>query len=388
MKNVFMSTRLNKIDLNNLNGNFLFTNNDLAMSNVKGQLGKSDFRLNGFFRNIISYLLFENQPLGIEADLQSNFIDLDELLILTFGEGTSDKYKFEISPNIYLNFNCDLNQLTYKKFKGRDLGGNLLVKNRTAFSRKIAMETMGGTITISGDISASAKPIELNTTAKFSGIHIDSLFYVFGDFKQNFIQSKHLKGQATANVTLETKFNSELTIIPSSLVSHLDIQIKKGELNNFEPLQGLGKYLDDDGLKQLRFAELKNEIHIENETILIPQMEVRSNVTTIQLSGRHYFDQRIDYRIVAPLRNKKLIDISEAGDAYETDLTGRIKVYFKITGTTDDYKIAFDGEAVKKKLAKDLKQEVAELRDAFKDRDRRKKKELELAADDYFDWDN
>jgi hypothetical protein len=153
-------------------------------------------------------------------------------------------------------------------------------------------------------------------------------------------------------------------------------------------LQGLDKYLDDDGLKHLRFADLKNEIHIENETILIPQMEVRSNVTVIQLNGRHHFDQRIDYRVVAPLRNKKKINITEAGDAYETDLAGRIKVYFKITGTTDNYKIAFDGEAVKKKLAKDLKQEVAELRDAFKDRDRRKKKELELATDDYFDWDN
>jgi hypothetical protein len=315
-------------------------------------------------------------------------MDLDELLILTFGEGTSDKYKFEISPNIYLNFNCDLNHLVYKKFNAREVGGNLLVKNQTAYSKKIAMETMGGNITMSGDLSASASPIDLNTTAKFSGIHIDSLFYVFGDFKQDFIQSRHLKGQATANVTLTTQFNPDLTIIPKSLVSHLDVKIKNGELNNFEPLQGLDKYLDDDGLKHLRFADLKNEIHIENETILIPQMEVRSNVTVIQLNGRHHFDERIDYRVVAPLRNKKKINITEAGDAYETDLAGRIKVYFKITGTTDNYKIAFDGEAVKKKLAKDLKQEVAELRDAFKDRDRRKKKELELATDDYFDWDN
>ena len=388
MKNVFMSTRLHGIDLQNLNGNFHFTRNDLAMSDVRGSIGKSDFHLNGFFRNIIPYLLFEDQPLGIETDLKSKFIDLDEVLILTFGQGSSYQYKFEISPKIHLNFNCDLNRLVYKKFNAEKIEGNLLVANQKAYSKKFTLSTMGGEVSLSGNITAAISPIELNTTAKISGIHIDSLFYVFGNFRQDFIQDKHLKGQATANISLETKLNSDLTIIPESLVSHLDIQIKKGELNNFEPLQSLNKYLDDDGLINLRFADLKNEIHIEHQTILIPQMEVRSNVTTIQLSGRHYFDQRIDYRVVAPLRNKKQIDIEEAGDALEKDMTGKIKVYFKITGTTDNYKVAFDGEAVKKKLTKDLKQEVTELKDAFRDRDKRKKKELELATDDYFDWDN
>ena len=91
-------------------------------------------------------------------------------------------------------------------------------------------------------------------------------------------------------------------------------------------------------------------------------------------------------RIVAPLLNKKKINVEEAGDAIEKDLAGRIKVYFKITGTTDNYKVAYDTEALKKKISGDLKKEVAELKDAFKDKN--KKKTVELEKDDYFDWDN
>jgi hypothetical protein len=388
MKDVFVSTRFSGIDFKDVNGAFQFTNNDLAMSDVKGKLGKSDFILNGFFRNIVSYLLFDDQPLGIETDLQSKFLDLDELLVLSFGEGSTGQYKFEISQNIYLNFDCSLDRLVYKKFDARSLQGDLLVKGQSAYSKKLTMKTMGGEISMSGDISAAITPIELNSTAKFTNIHLDSLFYVFGNFRQDFVQDRHLKGLGTANVSLTTKFNPDLTIIPETLVSHLDIQIKKGELNNFEPIYSLNKYLDDEGLKNLRFADLKNEIHIENQTILIPQMEIRSNVTTFLLNGRHTFDQHIDYRVIAPLRNKKKINIEEAGDAIEKDLAGKLKVYFKITGTTDEYKVAYDTDALKKKLAKDLKQEVAELKDAFKDRDKKKKKEVELADDDYFDWDN
>jgi hypothetical protein len=77
--------------------------------------------------------------------------------------------------------------------------------------------------------------------------------------------------------------------------------------------------------------------------------------------------------------------MEEAGEAYE-NLSGKIKVYFKITGTTDNYKVAYDTDAVKRKIASDLKREATELKDAFKDKN--KKKTVELETDDYFDWDN
>jgi hypothetical protein len=388
-KDVFISTRLKGVDFRNVNGNFQFTNNDLAMSDVKGKLGRTDFLLNGFFKNIVSYILFENQPIGIETDLRSSLLDMDELLQLGFGKESAGQYKFEISPNLYLKFDCQINQLRYKKFNARQVEGNLEVRNQIALSKGIKLKSMGGNISINGNISAiNQKPIELTTSAKLNSIHLDSLFYVFGNFRQEFIQDKHLKGLASANITLETQMKPELTIVQETLISNIDIQIKKGELNNFTPLQQLDKYLDDDGLKNLRFADLKNEIHIENKTILIPDMEVRSNVTVIKLSGRHTFDQHIDYRVVAPLRNKRKINIEEAGEALQKDLAGRLKVYFKIIGTTDNYKTTYDTDAVKLKIAGDLKKEFTELKEAFNDKGKKKKKELELEKDDYFDWEN
>lgn len=151
-------------------------------------------------------------------------------------------------------------------------------------------------------------------------------------------------------------------------------------------MKALDKYLDDEDLNNLRFADLKNEIHIENKTIYIPQMEIKSNVTVLQLSGTHAFDQQINYRVVAPLRNKKKINITEAGSALE-ELDGRTKVFLKITGTTDNYKVQYDTEAVRKKIASDLKKEVKELKDAFKLKGLKKKKELEL-TDEEFDWED
>ncbi len=377
------------IPLENLNGNLQFTNNDLALSNVSGKLGRSDFVLNGFFKNIITFLLFENQPIGIETDLRSKFIDLNELLSLGFGnskEGQKkDQYKFSLSRNVNLNFNCDIKSLWYKRFHGQKIAGDLLVKNQMAVSRNLSLQTMGGELKLSGIVDAkNNKAIDVVSTLRLKGINIDSAFYVFENFNQTFIQDKHLKGKATADVNLEMTLNENLRLFQETLIADIGVAIDNGELNNFEPLRKLERYLGDEGLDRLRFSELKNDIHIENKNIYLPQMEVRSNVTNIMISGTHTFDQRIDYRLITPLKRKHVA--AEALAATEEDAQGNSRLFLKITGTTDDYRIAYDTEAVKKKIVSDLKKEVQELKDAFKTKGKKKEKELELSKEEYFDW--
>ena len=389
MHNINFASGKQNLHINDLNGTLQFNNNDLALSNVSGRYEKSDFLLNGFFKNVITFLLFDDQPIGIETDLKSSFIDLDQLMAIGLGESSGDNSGFGISRNLHLNFNCDVKAMNYKKFHPRNIKGDLLIKNQMAVSRNIHMNVMGGALSLNGIVDAkNPKAIDVVSSFKLDGLRVDSVFYVFENFYQDFIQDKHLKGQAYADINMEMILNEKLKLFSETLVSDIGFTIKSGELNNFEPMQKLNKYLDDESLSHLRFADLKNDIHIENKTIYIPQMDIRSNATTIQLSGTHTFDQHIDYRVAAPLINKKKIDPDEAFGAIEEDTKGQSRIFLKITGTTDDYKISLDKQAVKKKIASDLKKEVQELKDAFKTKGKKKKKELELEKDEYFDWDN
>jgi len=377
-----------KLRFTNIHGTLQFNNNDLAMSDLSGRFEKSDFLVNGFFKNIVTYAIFDNQPIGVEADLKSRFVDVDRLFEVGFSDSRMGPYVFSISPTLHLNFNCQVDSLQFKKFHAGKVKGDLLVQGQVAVSRNIQLNAMGGSLQLSGIVDArNNKAIDLITSAALKGIYLDSLFYVFGNFQQDFIGYKHLKGEVHADINMEATLNEALRIFPETLVADANATIRRGELNHFEPLRGLSKYLDDEGLNQLRFADLKNEIHIENKTVYIPQMEIRSNVTTLTLNGTHGFDKKIDYRVVAPLRNKKKIDPDEAFGAIEDDQQGRSKLYLKITGTTDDYKIQYDQVAVRKKISADIKKEVQELKEAFRLKGKKKKKELELQKDAYFDWE-
>ena len=389
LQNINFLLGRNKLRFANLNGSLQFDNNDLAMSNLHGIFEHNDFLLNGFFKNVVTFLIFENQPIGIEADLKSDFLDVDQLFAISFGTTDKGPYQFSISPNLHLNFTYDVKSLQYRRFHPKDVKGDLLVKGQVAVARSIHLKAMGGSVDLSGILEArNPASIELISSAKLNGILIDSLFYVFENFQQDFIGFKHLKGLAQADISLEATLDAGLQIFSETLIADVSATIKNGELNNFEPMQTLNKYLDDEGLNKLRFGELKNDIHIENKTVYIPQMEIRSNLTNIQISGTHTFDQHINYRVVAPLRNKRKIDPDEAFGAIEQDNKGQSKVFLKIIGTTDKYEVSYDKDAVKKKIVSDLKKEVQELKDAFKLKGKKKKKELELEKDEYFDWEN
>ena len=395
LENIGLTYGEDKVRLQSLRGNMQFNNIDLALSNVSGKIGNSDFLLNGFFKNIITFILFDDQPIGIETDLRSNFLDVDELFAMGFGQHSrsngdvkKNQYEFKISRNINLNFNCDVKALRYKRFHATDLKGDLLVRNEMAVSRNIKFNSMGGDMTFTGIVDAkNNKAIDVVSSFRLDGINIDSVFYVFENFDQNFIMDKHLKGQAYADVSLEFTLDQNLRLFQETLTSDISTSIRGGELNNFEPMKKLNKYLNDEGLSKLRFSDIKNDIHIENKTVYMPQMEVRTNVTSIKISGTHTFNQRIDYRLIAPLRNDKNITSVEAKQALQEDGSGQSKLFLKIVGTADDYRVVYDSESVKKKIATDLKNEVQELKEAFKNKGTKEKKEVELEEDEYFEWE-
>lgn len=385
-----VTIKMKNLDLpyRQVNGKLLFNNNDLAISGLSGYYGSSDFLINGYFKNFVSFMLLENQPVGIKADLQSQLIDLDELLSggVSFNENNNGNYTLSINPNLILKFNCSIEQLKFRRFLGTSIKGDLLVKDQLASTNDISLNTMEGSIRLAGSVDASTPKIKVFTDAQLNGIAINQAFFVFENFNQDFLIDSHLQGNMKAYVTASMTFNKNLELNAQSLTSDIEVSIINGELNNFEPMQRLSKYLDEHELSALRFSELKNEIHIEDETIYLPEMEVHSNVSNITIGGTHTFDQNIVYTVVAPLNNKKRRDRDEIFGAIEEDKSGRAKVFLKISGTTSDYEVSYDKRAVKKEIISDLKREVQELKDAFKNKGKEEKKEVELEDDDYFDW--
>ncbi len=391
VRDLDFSLSKNTLPFEDFEGHFLFNGRDLAISDFRGRIGNSDFLINGLFRNIIAFLFSKNQAIGIEADLKAKNIDLDELLTGNVKApdvtvvGNQSYTSFEISPRLKLTFNCLIDQLKFRRFRGHQLSGQLLIAQQIAHGNNLSVNTIGGKITMNGEVNGKKKDhITVRTRSSYDGIHIDSLFYVFENFSQDFLEDKHLKGQAFAEIDTYMAFDNLLRFKSKDLVVDAGLIIENGELNDFGPLQKLSSFVERRSLANLTFADLKNDVHIENRMIYVPNMVVQSNVSTIHVNGTHSFDQNIDYRLKVPLKGYKK-DKDAAYGALEDDGLNT-NLYLKILGTTKDYRIAYDKTAVKSKIKEDLREEKWEIRDAIRNKGESNKTQ-ELNEEEFFDFD-
>jgi hypothetical protein len=137
----------------------------------------------------------------------------------------------------------------------------------------------------------------------------------------------------------------------------------------------------------MQFSEMENNIRIENSTVFIPEMEIRSNVSNLSVKGTHTFDQVMDYKLRIPVYNfmgKRAREVANEKSA---------NLFLKIHGTSDDYKIEYDNEAVKEKIQQDWKQEKQEFKNMLKGKQAQddqpaepSKKKVE-EKEEYFDFD-
>lgn len=389
-RDIFLRVKGLSKPLEKCSGNFVFNNQDVAVNDFSGNWGTSDFKLNGVFNNLLPYLLSEKQPLNIQAALQSHLIDLNEILAYKSDQGAPsephDQYVVHFPERISFDFQCAVDHIAFRRFDGRALKGQLSYDKKELLAKEVALRVGGGKFHLNGLANAEdPNNIKVHTHSTYDGISIDSVFYTFENFNQDFLVDKNLKGQIDADVRSYMEFDSLLHFNTKAFKASINATVQHGELNNFAPMEKLSKYVEEESLAHLQFSELQNNINIENETIYLPEMQIKSNVSTILISGTHTFDQHIDYHLMVPVKDFKKKDHDEAFGAIEDDGT-QSNLFLTISGTTEDYKVSWDAKKTLRQVAINLKEEGKELKKAIKNKGLPKKKKEVQLSDDYFDW--
>lgn len=378
----------------NLNGSLIFNNNDLALSNLSGEAGNSSFIINGLFKNIFSYLLLDNQPITIEADLKSDMLDLDELLADAQVEQpvdpvTDDRfYAFDIRPDMNLYFNLQAKKLKFDRFRAKNIAGELSVAKGIATAKNTRLQGSGGKMTINGSVDArQPNLLKVQGRAQFENIYVDSSFYIFKDFNQDFLTHKHIEGRISGTASATMEFDKKLRFNYDKLVVDANASIVEGQLVNFEPMQNLSTFINEERLANIQFKEITSNIQVRNQTIYLPETIIRSDISVLTARGTHTFDQHINYHVKVPVQTLLTGKRKEAPvTAVRNDGQSGMHLFLRISGTTDDYTIAYDTEAVKDKIVKDIRREGQELKEAIQNKTARKKEAVELDEDEFFDW--
>lgn len=375
--------------------NCIFTKNDISIDNMHLRVGKNEVILTGIFRNLIGKLLLPNQSVYVQADLEMGNIFLEDILLKDTRSNKSSNQDFIMPALKDYKFDLTLKaaSMNYQKLHANNISSKIdwsypylnFTNTNLAFCNGICTGKTSLKI-------LSEKVVEINTDSKIQSMDIDSLFYVFDNFSQDFITHKNLKGKISTDISLILQLDNHLDILPSSIICDADVSIQNGELNNFETMKRIARFLEANDLNNIKFSEIKNHFLIYNEAIQIPDMTIVSTAGKISFSGTHSFDGKIEYHVAYPIANlkKDKIDSDAAFGALRQDPKGETKLFLIVQGTTSDFKISYDKKKAGEKIKADLQKEKNELKNLFKKKETDEeqiRKTQQEQEQEYFDFD-
>ncbi|NDK57276.1 AsmA-like C-terminal region-containing protein [Pontibacter fetidus] len=385
------------LPVNGMYGNFMFKRNDVAVSDFRGKLGASDFVLNGLFNNVMAWLLLDKQRLMVDADFSSNYLNFDQLLREDLNTPASARksesgYRLEVSPDIAFNLSASVKKMQFRRFRGENIKGEVTLRNQVITTPNISFSAIGGNFAVRGSMDARQRNhIKLSTATRLNNMSVDSLFYVFENFNQDFILDRNLKGSLTANIISDVYLDSQLNPKTDLLEAEIEATIRNGQLLNFAPMQKMSAFVKRSELSNMRFSELHNNFYIQQRTIYIPEMDIRTNLSplpSVSISGMHTFDQDMDYKIKMPLFQRKRPDKDSVFGvvAEDTDASNGM-LFLTLKGKENNFKLAYDDDRVRAKIKDDLKKEGQEIKQILKgNKPVKKEKTVELEEGEYFDF--
>lgn len=388
-------------------GTITLNDNDVFIESLVIKIESSDMVLDGYLKNLLSFVLLEDEKLFVGAEIASDKINLDELLKdYSSSSSTDTAYTLRFPERVNSNLKLKIAALKFRRFEGQNIRGVVMLKNKKLIAKELIFDAMDGSVSAMGVIDGTRSDnILITCDADIRGINVTKLFYQFENFGQSTITDKHLKGKADVTVQFASVWDLALKPDMDKIYAKANITITRGELVEFEPMMALSEYIEVAELKHVRFSTLQNDIEIKNRNIYIPRMEIKSTALNVIASGTHGFDNRIDYKIRVYLpellakKSRKKKRNNEFGEI-EDDGLG-IWLFLSMTGNADDPIIKYDRKEAIKKIGEDLKEEKRTLKkilneefgwfkkDTTLNKDKGKEGEREKFDDGYFiiEWD-
>ncbi len=350
-----------------IKGKVKLSGNRLMLDEFSGMLAGSDFRLNGYADNAFAFFLDERQHIDCNVQLVSRNLDLNELL--EDGNDRSDEdttYRLDFNPRLNLRCGLDIGMLTFRKFGAWQLKGTLDLRDRVLQGQQITFKAFEGSLTLNGRMDATRKDsVLIACDADLKRLDVTEVFTQLGNFGQEVLMDKNVKGKLTSTVQFISVWGKDLHCDFNTIYARSKVLIEKGELIDFEPLLALSRYLRSADLKHIRFETLENVIEISNQMITLPSMEIKSSVMDLTASGTHSFSNVVDYKLqlyLSQLIGRKVKAANQEFGTIEDDGLGRMRLFLSMKGPLNNPKVSYDRKGIEKKISEGIRNEKQDLK--------------------------
>ncbi len=351
----------------------------LQFDSLKVKSGHSDISISGK----LSHFLKKDGIPTFRGNVFSDYFLADDFITPSTSTTTRSR-NVNFPDSVIVEGSLTMKEFTFGKFITSNVKGNILYRNKKLTLNPYSMDGFEGSLR--GELSISQNPagnVKMTTNGTLNHLNIKKLFDGCNNFSQDIINTEHLGGKISGNVSFSSVWTNKLELIPSELINQSNIVIIDGELINYQPLMGLSRFIDVEELSHIKFEKLVTGISIHNEKVFLDQTTIASSAITFDGSGVHGFDNKYEYRLQLGLSDilwrkakKKRNKITEFGYVVD-DGVGHTVLPLVLSGKGTSFDVKYDRKTARKSFRKKLSEEKKELKELFNSKDTAKELEPE-----------
>jgi hypothetical protein len=370
LEGVNLGLSFKSIQLRNLTGELTFKDH-LMIKSLNGSIEDIEVSLSGRADNLLEFLFTNSGNLWLDSDIYVSKADLNSLPSWKRNiENNSGTDTISLPDRLFLKTSYWIDELMIRKFHASQMTGELVYKPRRLSIPRLSLHSMQGQIETEGMLEQQRNSQFLvKSISKVTDIDITRVFSSFGNFGQDFIMDKHIRGELSGGVNFSAGLDEKMKIKKETILADCDIVIQDGELSGFEPMRKLSRFIDVKELEDIKFSTLTNQIFIRNEEVIIPKMDINSSAFDLTGSGIHGFDKNFTYKVKVSLsellsKKAKKPDLRESEfGVIEDDGLGRVFIYLVIEGSDRGTEVRYDRRGAMQNIRDQFREEKKELRE-------------------------
>ncbi|WP_303318610.1 AsmA-like C-terminal region-containing protein [Flavivirga abyssicola] len=284
--------------------NMSFNSGTVSLSSFKARTGNSDLNATGTIKNLLGFLLSDNTLQGY-FNVNSTFFKVSDFMsedetASTNNKTTSDAESLKIPKFLDCTINANAKTVLYDNLNLKDLKGTLIIKDQRATLKDMTSNLFDGALAISGNVSTKSETPTFNLNLGINGFDIGQSFKELELLRSLAPIAKILQGKLNTNINLaghlDSEFSPELSSVSGdALAELLTSKVNENKSELFNKLEGSLNFIDFD---KLDLKDLKTKLEFANGKVSVEPFQLKYDDITIDVSGSHGFDKKLEYNAI------------------------------------------------------------------------------------------
>lgn len=293
-----------------------FVGDDLVLSNIRLQSGRSIVMMQGRVNNFLNLYYNAPEKILLTWQIRSPQLYLGEFLGFLGERKSAPAAKSRANSGNVVDqlsnvlergkaeMHMQIGKVYYKKFLATDARADLLTTENGIIIQNIGVKHAGGFLKMSGKMMQGKALNNFAVNTVVSHVNMREFFYAFNNFGLQDFTYENLKGFLSAKTQITGGITDAGNLVPHSINGNLDLSLRDAALLNFKPLISVGKFaFPFRNLKNISIPKLDGHFLVNGDMITIKPLQVSSSVLNVDVAGVYGLTKGTDIALDIPLRN-------------------------------------------------------------------------------------